>query len=41
MDKTEYIIEWRDTCNAIDKERADKGREGWKWFSKWYQSLQY
>lgn len=38
--KEEYQ-KWHDVCNAIDKERADKGRESWEWFSKWYQRLWY
>ena len=38
--KEEYQ-KWYDACNAINKERADKGRESWEWFSKWYQRLWY
>ena len=37
----EEIKEWMDTINAIDEDAVKRGREGWEWFSKWYQHVWY
>lgn len=37
----EEIKVWMETINAIDKDAVERGREGWEWFSKWYQHIWY